>query len=300
MSAPRISAGVDGPITVRADDGVDLALWRRRADAPANRRAVPVLLVHGTFSNRNFFLGTGERGLAHYLASRGFESWVAELRGHGRSGAAGKGTAWRFEDWILRDAPALLRGVRDASGSESVAWIGHSAGGVIAVAYAGLQAELSGAIGGIVMAGAPAPTRPGAWHVPLAAIGYGITRLVGRFPARALRIGPEDEQPGIMQQWMEWNVRGNWIGENGTDYLANARRISAPALALAGGFDPIAPAATCRLLLDALGGADRTFLKCGRGSGFSENFSHNRLLVSTPARQEVWPRIAEWLEARFS
>ena len=125
MSAPRISAGVDGPITVRADDGVDLALWRRRADAPANRRAVPVLLVHGTFSNRNFFLGTGERGLAHYLASRGFESWVAELRGHGRSGAAGKGTAWRFEDWILRDAPALLRGVRDASGSESVAWIGH-------------------------------------------------------------------------------------------------------------------------------------------------------------------------------
>ena len=295
-----MSGTTQGPLKVMADDGVELALWRRLPDEPAPRRAMPVLLVHGTFSNRNFFLGTGERGLAHYLASRGFDAWVAELRGHGRSGAAGKQSAWRFEDWILRDAPALLRGVRDATGSERVAWIGHSAGGVIAVAYAGLGAELSPVVGGLVMAAAPAPTRPGAWHVPLAAAGAGITRLLGRFPARALRIGPEDEQPGIMQQWMGWNVRGRWIGDSGTDYLANARRIGVPALALAGSRDLIAPAGTCRALLETLGSSDRTFLTCGRATGFSENFSHNRLLVSTPAREQVWPRIASWLEARFS
>jgi len=287
---------IEEPLRVRADDGVELALWRKAPDGTP--RAMPVLLVHGTFSNRNFFLGPGDRGLARYLAARGFDTWIPELRGHGRSGVSAGHAPWEFEDWILRDAPALLRAVRESTGATRVAWVGHSAGGVIAAAYAGLGAAESGTIGAIVMAGAPAPTRPGAWHVPLAAIGYGITRILGRFPARALGIGPEDEQPGVMQQWLEWNVRGRWIGRSGTDYLAAAGRITVPALALAGSGDLFAPPSACRRLLDGFGSAHRTFLACGRATGFAENFNHNRLLVSTPAREHVWPRIAEWLEAR--
>jgi predicted alpha/beta hydrolase len=279
---------------------VDLALYRAPADPSTERPgAPPLLLVHGTFSNRQFFLGTGERGLARYLAARGYDAWVAELRGHGRSGAVGKASSWQFEDWIRRDAPALLRGVCEATGAARVVWIGHSAGGVIAIAYAGLGAAWSHAIGGIVAAGAPAPYRPGGWHVPLAAIGYGITRLCGRFPARALGIGPEDEHPGIMAQWMAWNVRGRWIGADGTDYLAHARRVTVPVLALAGAGDFIAPPAACRALLDELGGTDRTLQVCGRVHGFAENFTHDRMLVSTPAREEVWPRIAAWIGERF-
>lgn len=57
-----------GPIFTRADDGVELALFRA---APERRRsAPPVLLVHGTFSNRTYFLGTQGQGLAHELARR--------------------------------------------------------------------------------------------------------------------------------------------------------------------------------------------------------------------------------------
>jgi predicted alpha/beta hydrolase len=284
----------------RADDGVELALYRAEPGAGSRRRATPVLLVHGTFSNRHFFLGSGERGLARYLASRGYDAWAGELRGRGRSLAQGPPGVWRFEDWIRRDAPALLGAVREATGSDKVIWIGHSAGGVIAVASGGLVHRQADAFAGIVMVGAPAPSRPGAWHVPLAAIGYGITRLVGRFPARALGIGPVDEQLGIMGQWMSWNVRQRWIGDDGTDYLANARRITVPALAVAGAGDIIAPPSACRGLLDTLGPGDRTMLVCGRRQGFSENFTHNRLIVSAPGRAEVWPAIARWLEERFA
>ncbi|MFI5207149.1 MAG: hypothetical protein ACHQX4_03935 [Gemmatimonadales bacterium] len=38
---------------------------------------------------------------------------------------------------------------------------------------------------------------------------------------------------------------------------------------------------------------------CGRRNGFSENFTHNRTIVSTAARAEIWPRIADWIEHRF-
>jgi pimeloyl-ACP methyl ester carboxylesterase len=288
------------PVLARADDGVDLALYRAPRDA-APTRATPVLLVHGTFSNRRFFLGAGGHGLARTLARRGYDAWVAELRGHGRSGERGRASAWHFEDWIRGDAPALVRAVLEATGAERLVWIGHSAGGVIGVAFAGLAHRLSGNVAGLVLAGAPAPTGLGAHQVPLVAAALLVTRAFGRFPARLVGMGPEDEHPGVMEQWMRWNLSGRWRGADGTDYYANLARVAVPVLAIAGGGDRVlAPPRLCRDLVEATASADRTFVTCGRAQGFAENFTHERMLVSSAARTQVWPLIGEWLERRFT
>ncbi len=285
-------------LIVQAADAVSLALYR--ATTGLARRRPPLVLVHGTFSNRTFFLGARERGLGRSLAARGWDAWVPELRGHGRSGAEGRRRRWHFEDWIRLDAPAIVRAVLDATGQDRLVWVGHSAGGVIGFALAGLEHALSGAVAGIVAAGSPAPTGLGLLQYPMAAAGLSLTRVLGRFPARALGIGPEDEHPGIFGQWMWWNLRGRWHSDDGTDYYANARRIGVPLLGLAGGGDwLIAPPELCEDLLAATGSPDRTFVNCGRAEGFSEDFSHHRLIASTPARAEVWPLIGDWLEARF-
>lgn len=292
--------GVTGGATLkpRADDGVELALYR--AEPEANQRRTPVLLVHGTFSNRNFFFGhTPERSLARALAARGWDCWVAELRGRGRSGPAGAGGAWHFEDWIRRDAPALVEAVIGATGHDQLVWLGHSAGGVIGAAHAA-TADRHRRIAGLVVAGAPAPTGLGMLQYPMAAAALSITRLLGRFPARLLGIGPEDEHPGILEQWMRWNLNGEWRGEDGTDYFGRCRNITVPVLALAGAADRVfAPPSSCQRLLDAMSGTDRTMVVCGRAAGYSEDLDHNRVLVSRAARNEVWPLIGGWLEARF-
>lgn len=286
------------PVHAVCDDGVALALFRARPAVP--RSAPPILLVHGTFSNRNFFLGRHERGFARYLAERGFDAWVAELRGHGRSGAAGRASAWHFEDWIRRDAPALIGQVLAETGASHLVWTGHSAGGIIGLAFAGLQHPRSADVAGLVLVSSPAPTGLGFLQVPMAAAALGITRLMGRFPARLVGIGPEDEHPGIMRQWMRWNLSGRWHGDDGTDYFANCARITVPVLALAGGGDwAIAPPSLCEDLVEATSSTDRTFFTCGRAEGFAEDFGHNRVLVSAPARREVWPLIADWIESRF-
>jgi oxygen-independent coproporphyrinogen-3 oxidase len=285
-------------LVARAADGVELSLYRAEPDrAPY---PTPVLLVHGTFSNRNFFFGpTADRSLARALAGRGFDCWVAELRGRGRSKPAGRSGGWRFEDWIRLDAPALVEAVLAATGRHHLVWLGHSAGGVIGIAHA--AADSGRRVAGLVVAGAPAPTGLGPVQYPMAAAVLGLTHLLGRFPARLLGVGPEDEPAGILEQWMSWNLRGRWLGDDGTDYFAACRNVTVPVLSLAGGGDRfIAPARTCRNLLDAMGGADRAMLVCGRAQGFSEDFDHNRLLVSGNARSEVWPLIGDWLEARFA
>lgn len=284
-------------LMVRADDGVDLALYRVNG---GGRGAPPLLMVHGTFSNRTFFFGAGERGLGHHLAARGHDVWVLELRGHGRSGDAGRRHRWQFEDWIRRDAPAAVAGVLAATGRERLVWIGHSAGGVIGYAFAGLGQAGSGALAALVTAGSPAPTGLGLVQYPMAAAGLTLSRMMGRFPARLLGIGPEDEHPGIFGQWMRWNLRGRWQGDDGTDYYANARRVGVPLLALSGGGDwLIAPPALCRDLAEATASADRTIVACGRGTGFREDYNHHRLIASSAARAEVWPLIGDWIAARF-
>ncbi len=285
-------------VLVRAEDGVELALWRAQGAPP--RAAPPLLMVHGVFSNRTFFLGAGERGLGRYLAGRGFDVWAAELRGHGRSGTLGQRRRWHFEDWIRLDAPALAGAVLTATGRDALIWVGHSAGGVIGFAFGGLEHPLSGRIAAIVAAGAPAPTGLGLMQYPMAAAGLTVTRVLGRFPARLLGIGPEDEHPEIFAQWMRWNLRGRWLGDDGTDYYANTRRVRARVLALAGGGDRlIAPPDLCEDLSLATSSEDHLFVTCGRDHGFVEDFNHHRLVASTPARQEVWPLIADWIEARF-
>ena len=187
------------------------------------------------------------------------------------------------------------------TGHDRLTWLGHSAGGVIGIAFAGLGHPRSGAVGALVMAASPAPTGLGILQYPIAAGALGLTRIFGHFPARLIGIGPEDEHAGIMEQWMRWNLSGRWLGDDGTDYFANCARVTCPVLALSGGGDRVwAPAGKCAALLEATASADRTHTRCARASGFSEDFDHNRLIVSAAARREVWPLIAEWLERRAS
>ena len=282
-------------LDVRAEDGALLRLSRCAPGHQATRLpGPPILLVHGTFSDRDFF---GSRhGLGPWLASSGHDTWVGELRGRGDSAHA---PHWGFEDWITCDAPALLRALTEATGAPAVLWIGHSAGGIIAAGCGARDDRYARRLAGIVLIAAPAPDRPGPVHAAVAAVGSVVGRLAGGFPARSLRIGPTDEGPGILRQWSGWNLRQRWVGRDGFDYLREARRVSAPALAIAGGGDLLAPPASCRRLLEALGGDDHTLLVCGRAQGFSRNYTHNRVVISSDARREVWPRIAQWIGERF-
>lgn len=68
-----------------------------------------------------------------------------------------------------------------------------------------------------------------------------------------------------------------------------------PALFFAGNRDLIAPPAGCRMIVDALGSSKKECRVCGSGTGFSEDFTHARLIASQGAQREIWPLIREFL-----
>ncbi len=277
------------PVSIVAGDGVRLAAHRLGPEG-----GVPVVLIPGAFSNHAFWLGTKGTGFARALASAGREAWVLDPRGQGESQKPSRAQRWDFRDWIVHDVPAIVEAA--AAGGRRAFLAGHSAGGAAALAARAASPALRETVLGLVVLATPAPVLGPARRLGAAMV-RGMSLAFGRFPARRLRLGAEDELPHVMAQWMLWNLRGRWGWEGGPDLLDELAGVDVPTLAAAGSGDRVfAPPALCRRLLDRLGAPEKTFREFGTRTGCSEDFSHAGLVVSRAASREVWPELLAWME----
>jgi len=256
---------------------------------------VEVILTHGTFSNARICLA-----LASYLASIGLRCWVLDWRGHGESGAAPRQTT--FDSVAQLDVPAVLQAVLEQVGPRPVFWLGHSGGGLMGAMWAARNVDLAHIrLRGLLMLGSQATLAGAGLHNRLVIRGIDfLMSAIRSAPGHYLGLGPEPENPQLMRQWCRWNIEGKFSGDDGFDYAAALRRVQIPVLALSGAGDAfIAPSDGCRRLAYAFGGPDITFHECGIATGFAENYTHDRLILSKPASLEIWPMLASWMQARL-
>lgn len=274
---------------VIAADGTRLALYR--VGRPG---AAPVVLMPGTFSNHTFWLGTKGHGMAWAVADAGFEAIILDPRGHGASERP-NGQDWTFDHWGRLDVPAAIEAATPEG--EETLLVGHSAGGAaMLIALAG-EPAVRERVAGVVALATPVPWLQRWRRIGARAIRAG-SRLLGRFPARLLGLGPEDELPGVMGQWMTWNLKGRWVGDDAIDYVAELANVRVPVLAMSGAGDTVfAPPDACRGLMEMVGSDDATYVLAGRETGFSEDFDHPGIVIAPAAHREVWPRVLSWLEA---
>lgn len=142
-------------------DGWKLAFTRYRP-LDFDKNKPPIILCHGFASNRYDLDFEEEKySLAKYLAKRGFDSWVLELRGHGRSKKRGirNWFNWSLDTYIDHDAPDAIRYIREKYRKEydvntKIIWIGHSMGGMIAYGY-GCSEERRKNLKGVVTIASP-------------------------------------------------------------------------------------------------------------------------------------------------
>src|SRR5260221_2826663 len=227
-----------------------------------------------------------------FLGSAGLDVWLADLRHHGeRAREPGRG-AWTFEDWVLHDTPTFVARVRKEPDGAPLAWIGHSAGGAAGLCWLARVAAAA-PIRGIVTLGTPGPRRLGPVRRSLAAATMAVSRLLGRFPARYLRFGNEDEAAEIIAEWMEWNVRGRWLGTDGFDYFAGLAALSTPYLGVAGGARwMVSPPHASQQVVDRAGAPRQTL-------SIAPRLSHRGLVLSHPARTACLPGGGAWLKGKF-
>jgi pimeloyl-ACP methyl ester carboxylesterase len=277
------------------DFTVELAVTRLGLFSGADVRGTPVILLHGSFSNRRFWYSPKGVGLGAYLARAGLDVWIPEMRGHGLSA---RNQAYRHNcvaDYARYDLPAIAAFVCEQSG-QTPHWIGHSLGGTTLAAalagqYLGVEQAASVALFGTQI------TR-GFWPLkipPVQWIGRWALKRFEHVCGARFKRGPEDEPMGVILESLRWRGLFGRFGDKKEDWWAGLREVQVPLLAVTATGDHQDPAWACRELFEQFGSPRKQFLCLGREQGFTEDFGHVQMLVSKAAQTQVWPLVLEWL-----
>lgn len=280
------------------EDNAELSLSRIHP-RNENVQPFPVILVHGTYCTRSFWISPKGIGMGVYLADQGFDVWIPELRGHGLSPKDDSFSKITAEDQIRYDLPAIQQHVFEATETPAF-WIGHSFGGLFIIAALSMKWLDQEKIKGMVTFGSQISLGdmylkipPVAWSLSL------LMRIIGHLPAVKLGLGPEIEPAGVILETIRWKkLFGKWTDGQGKSYWDGIKDIQIPAMTFAAAKDKNDPAQGCKIIHDQYGSRDKIFIILGRNYRFSKDYDHVGMVVSREAQTEVWPDIAGWMRDR--
>lgn len=278
------------------DPSVELALTRLGLAEQPSARGVPVILLHGSFSNRRFWYSPKGIGLGPWLARQGFDVWIAEMRGHGLSPRNQHYARNTVADYARYDLPVIGAFVAEVS-AQTPHWIGHSLGGITLAAALGggyLQGDL---VASAALFGAQVTRRH--WPLRIPPFNWASRCLLKRYAhisGTRLKRGPEDEPVGVGLEWLRWKGLFGRFGDAQRDWWEGLGEVKLPLLAVAAVGDQQDPSWACHQLFEQFAGSHNQFIDLGRKAGFTDDFDHVRMLVSPQAQAEVWPLVGTWLQ----
>jgi len=281
------------------DISVQIAVTRLGFHGKADEeRGVPVILLHGSFSNRGFWFSDSGKGFAKSLLEAGFDPWMVEARGHGDSPENDNYKDNNVELYSQFDLPAVQSFIFEQT-SKKAFWVGHSLGGVtIATAVAGGHADVA-KVQGIVLFGSQVSRYPIVLRIPGIRVSVRLA-LLAKKRLSGKNIGPEQEPVGIAKEFVRWaGLFSGWKSKKGISYWKSIQEEAVPILAFGAQKDKGDPARHCLKLAKAFSNNAKFYL-LSKKDGFKQDYNHVDMVVSKPAEEEVWPKAIEWMNLTFN
>lgn len=286
-------------IAPRASGGTDYLHVHRFYTDP---QGPPALLVHGAVENsRVFYSRSGKKGFAPYLASQGFDVYVVDLRGRGRSKPRiSRQSKFGQNEAITQDLPAFVELIKSRRGDVPQYWIAHSWGGVLLLSFFARFAEFRPLVRGMVFFGSKRSVQvqnPDKWLKVDFFWKFFCRVLVwvyGYLPANRWGIGSDNESARSHWECVRWVKPGPWIDPTDAfDYGKALRENPAPPILFMGGSrdQSLGHPFDIRRLAEESCAQDYDFeLLLGYG--------HVDMLTKPRAVQDHFPRVLEWLREK--
>jgi len=342
--------------TVNTEDGWTLSLTRINGAGKKSTR-LPVVLCHGFGHNGFIWRVGGRRSFAQYLARKGYDVWMPDLRGAGASSKPGFAVMrtiikspfdwldrmpyivsdftkvnWTVDDHIRYDLPAILKLVKKETGADAVNWVGHSMGGMVALAYMEDMGKDRGEINSIIALAAPMTIahplndimtvlreNKDLFQILNLFVNQSIPSMLNAATGANLQNGldylyfnsanmdrltvmellfyvVEDISPGCVDQFMTMVRDGSFkSADRSIDYSNRLGRVEIPVFAAAGKADNLAEPETIRYVYRHISSKDKAFKVFGISSGAQMDYGHTDLLLGKRSHLEVFPVLEEWL-----
>ena len=275
-------------IKLKSNEGHELALWEiSEPEIPTHHN---IFMTHGTFSDKRIC-----RGIATYLAKKGYACWIMEWRGHGASTLPKE--KYNFETIAKKDIPVAFDYLFNDLNIKELSTVLHSGGGAIITMFLIHNQQYISKVKSITMFGTQTTGTANSLknHIMLF-IGKYVTALLGH--SYASKFGrPHDETYFMMKLWYDWNLSKRFLGENDFDYDAQLSKITIPIFSIHGKKDTfVAPKSGSEQFLNAFPNPKNKFISCGKDNGYSEDYDHGRVMLSRNAEKEIWPQVLNWIE----
>jgi len=283
------------------DPSVEIAITRlsparKQYEESIDHDRTPIVLVHGSFTNRRFWLSPKGWGLSAYLVKQGFDVWMPEMRGHGLSPQNNDYRSNSVYHYAKYDLPAINSFIYEQTG-HSPHWLGHSLGGLtIAASLAAGWLKQDQVASAVLMA---CQVSKAHWAIKLPMIN-GICRLWfarKRFLSpKGLNNGTEMEPSGIVTEHLYWHrLFGGWKAKDGTDYWNGLKSVKIPVMGIGSDGDKGDPSRYCELLFNHFASSKTRYICLSGRNEKSRLFGHVDMVVSREAEKEVWPLISRWV-----
>lgn len=273
---------------------------------PTGGKGIPVLLIHGSIEDSRIFYSASGKGFAPYLAQRGFDVFVPDLPGKGKSSpGASRGFDHSQQDFIDSDFQDYLDHIRVFHRNGQIRIGGHSWGGVLALAwYAkyGNTAEIGPMVffGTKRRIGTKSLKRLFMIDLMWMAIGKVSTTAFGYLPAKRLKMGSDNEPAAFYQQTNHWVYSKKWQDQKtGEDLARKLQEKTVPPAIYFGGINDrvLGNPKDVRRLMAETGSKSATFILLSKENGNAKDYDHINMLTASTCPEDHFPQAATWLKA---
>ncbi len=288
------------------NDGEHLHIQKFHSE---NSKKIPVLMIHGSVEDGRIFYSKNEKGLGPYLAKLGYEVFIPDLRGRGKStpkvGRKSKSTMY---DILEKDFDVYLSKIKEVCGTTPQIWVGHSWGGVLLLAYyAKKHKDIK--VSSMVFLGVKRRISIGGlkklfmvnfyWRF----FGKILTLMYGYLPSKKYGMGSDNESRLTYLETDHWVKTKSWKDKHTTfDYHGAFQEIDLPPiLSLTGIKDDVLGHPTdVQLLLKESNAKKATFKVLGKKNGNLEDYDHINILTSKAAENDHFLLIYEFIRSNYN
>lgn len=274
-------------IKLKTDDGVIIAVWK----VFHQNKNKNIFLTHGTFSNKKIF-----SGIVNYLVNLGYTCWIMEWRNHGESTKTKR--KFNFETIGLYDIKTTFNYLIHTLGIKKLNCITHSGGGISLSVFLLKNTMYIDNIDTITMFNCQSFGAVNSKKAYLKIwLSKYISYVLGYIPGIKLGLGVHNETYFTMKQWFDWNLKQEFKGADGFNYLEKMNVITLPILSICAEGDRfIAPKEGCEKFIKAFNNQNNKFIVCSMAHGFKEDYDHSRTILSKNASKEIWDIVLKWIE----
>lgn len=267
-------------------------------------KGVPILMIHGMCEDGHIFYHESGKGLACYLAQKGFDVYVADLRGIGKSTPKiGPHCLHGQTETITEDLPQLIEFVKQHSGQPHMHMAAHSWGGVNINSCLLRRPDLIPCALSSVYFGSKRSVRAKTFnrYLMINLFCNNILLLLGKIhgyvPAVKYNISSGDTTAKTHAQCVDWIKQDNWIDtDDGFNYGQAAKTVTLPPtlyyaaindLSLGHRFD-------VQNFIKESGNHHHQYVLLGEKNGNALDYDHNNMLTAQECLTDHFPNVLGW------